>query len=1156
MGKLLNIQRYFLIGILLLPQFLIAQDFGKPFVQNYSPKTYQADPQNWGVVQDDRGVMYFANDQGVLEYDGKKWQLIRTANNSAVRSISKGSDGTIYIGGNGDFGFLTPDQEGNLLYQSLKSQLAEKDQGFEDVWSTHATHNAVFFHTDNILFRYNPIDKTIKTWYAHPDSFFFLSYLVHQNLFLHDRRAGLFTLKNDKVTLIPGGERFKGKRVYFLLPFDREKILVGTRDSGLYVIDTRVPTEKAISLFDTKIDDFLLEAQLYNGTVTPDGRFAFCTRNAGLIVMDKQGRLSSIIDDSDGLIDNNVRYAFFNRENQLWLAMDNGISKVGLLTPIRFWDSEMGIQGTINDIVRHKDQLYIATSIGVFYKQGSQFVPIPNLSSECWALLNFKSPNDPKETHLLVATHDGVYEVIDNQIKTVKITGSKAVLSLYQSRFDPFIVYAGLKGGLMQFKYMQSSWLNEGLVKDIEDEIYSLAEDKDGHLWLGTFINGVVQTKLNVNGDPIKINRFGVKHGLPSMRDVRIYFLDDQLYFTTQSGLYQFDEAQLQFNPTDHLGEQFADGSQGLFRLAMDEDQDIWATDASNHTHPIGVAIKNVDDTYTWLDVPLRRLPDFSKPVIFPDKNGIVWTGGSEGLYRYNSAHIRDSIHSQEFYTLIRRVVLNEDSLVFQGNYFSKNEGDSLYKVSVTQIADQIPVFDFNPKFTLEFEYACPYYDLESANTFSHYLEVKDHNWLSAFFQGDTQAEWSHWSADTKIQFTNLSEGTYTFFVKARNIYGQESKVASYEFKIHPPWYRTILAYLVYMVLGILFIFLMIRVYTARLRRQKEILEIVVEERTKEIRMQNVELEQQREEILVQSEHLKQANEEITIQKIDIERKNEDITASINYASRIQDAMLPRMHEIKQAFPDSFILYKPRDIVSGDFYWYTETQMEPRYNKNPSIRGIPSVFDGFFMGKKIIAAVDCTGHGVPGAFMSMVGDAYLNQIIILEGITQPQLILKELDNQVKKALKQDQTENLDGMDMTICVVNPNNQTLEFAGAKNPLIYIQDGEMNHIRGDRYGIGGFQMDDSEKVFNRHVVSIEKPTWVYIFSDGLQDQFGGPKGRKFMTKNMKKIFLENHHKPMEEQKVILENAWREWMKGYEQIDDILVIGFYLDPKTFHQD
>ncbi|MDX2304419.1 MAG: two-component regulator propeller domain-containing protein [Microscillaceae bacterium] len=1134
----------------------IAQDSGKPFLQNYTPKEYQADPQNWSIVQDNRGVMYFANDQGVLEYDGKKWQLIPTGNNSAVRSLSKNQVGIVFVGGSGEFGYLAPDRQGQMKYFSLKHKLADKDKDFEDVWTTHATSEAVFFHTDRILFRYDLKKKSIKTWYAQAESFFFLSYYVHQKLYLLDRKNGLMVLENDKIQLVAGGERFKEKNIYILLPFDRQKILLGTREEGLFTYNPKAPADQAFIPFKTEADTLIKEGQLYSGTVLPHGHFALCTRNRGLIVINKQGKLSSLINAEDGLLDENVRYALLNRENQLWLALDNGISKVGLLSPIRFWDAELGIQGTINDITRHQDKLYVATSLGVFYSDGNKFSPVNNLSSECWSLLNFSSPEKPEQKHLLVATHDGIFEILDNQIKTVKITNPYTVLSLYQSRFDADVLYAGLKGGLMRFRYIQGTWLNEGLVRNIEEEIYSIAEDEDKNLWLGTFINGVLSVTFSPQGNPLAIQRYDTKHGLPSLRDIRVYYFNQKLLFATQKGLYLFDPKQEKFSANDLLGRQFADGSRGLYRLALDANHSIWAADVSNHAHPIGVALQDSENSYHWTDVPLRRLPDFSKPVIYPDQNGIVWIGGSEGLYRYDSDQNHYAFQKLKYYNLIRKVTLNEDSLVFLGSHFKLTHTSNIPQVSFQQATELIPVFKFDPRFTLEFEYTSTFFDPEFANQYSHYLEVKNQSWLEWFFQGRSEKEWSHWSSDTKTQYTNLSEGNYIFYVKSRNIYGKEGLTASYQFKILPPWYRTIYAYLAYLVLLTVFILLTIRINTARLRRQKEILEGIVEERTKEIRLQNAELEQQREEILVQSEHLKEANNEITKQKVDIERKNEDITASINYASRIQDAMLPRMAEIKQAFPDSYILYKPRDIVSGDFYWYTETAMEPRYNKNPAIRGIPSVFDGFNMGKKIIAAVDCTGHGVPGAFMSMVGDAYLNQIIVLEGITQPQLILKELDNQVKRALKQDQTENLDGMDMTVCVVNPNNLTLEFAGAKNPLIYIQDGEIHHIRGDRYGIGGFQMDASEKVFARHVISIEKPTWVYTFSDGLQDQFGGTKGRKFMIKTMKKIFLDNYQKPMNEQKEILEDALYHWMQGYDQIDDILVIGLYLDPEFLKKD
>jgi len=260
---------------------------------------------------------------------------------------------------------------------------------------------------------------------------------------------------------------------------------------------------------------------------------------------------------------------------------------------------------------------------------------------------------------------------------------------------------------------------------------------------------------------------------------------------------------------------------------------------------------------------------------------------------------------------------------------------------------------------------------------------------------------------------------------------------------------------------------------------------------------------------------------EISKQKSIIEVKNKDITASITYAERIQKANLPDFTIIKNELPNSFILFKPRDIVSGDFYWFAK-------NKN----------------KIIISAVDCTGHGVPGAFMSLIGMNILATIVNEKNIVNAGLILDELHKHIQLALKQDTGENKDGMDLALCVLDKTEKTIEFAGAKNPLIYIQNSNLEHLRGDHKGIGGIHI--VEEKYESHLINIEQPTCFYIFTDGFEDQFGGEKGRKFMIKNLKEMLLKNHKLPMIEQKQIYENTLNNWMNGNHQIDDILLIGF----------
>ncbi len=275
------------------------------------------------------------------------------------------------------------------------------------------------------------------------------------------------------------------------------------------------------------------------------------------------------------------------------------------------------------------------------------------------------------------------------------------------------------------------------------------------------------------------------------------------------------------------------------------------------------------------------------------------------------------------------------------------------------------------------------------------------------------------------------------------------------------------------------------------------------------------------------NEQLSAQKQQIELQKDEIEQKNKDITASITYAERIQKAILPRMEEMFEAVSEVFILFKPRDIVSGDFYWFSKVNED----------------------KFVVAAVDCTGHGVPGAFMSFIGSDWLDRIVNTMGITEPDKILYELDKGIISVLRQNETQSRDGMDMALCTVDKKEGTIEFAGANNPLVFVQDGEIQIIKGDSLAIGGkneFKKETSVKVFEKHTIDCSKHTVCYMFSDGYQDQFGGEKGKKFMRKPLYQLMRDMHKEPMEKQKEAFDGIISHWMHNYEQIDDILLIGF----------
>ncbi|MCS6821324.1 MAG: SpoIIE family protein phosphatase [Microscillaceae bacterium] len=279
-------------------------------------------------------------------------------------------------------------------------------------------------------------------------------------------------------------------------------------------------------------------------------------------------------------------------------------------------------------------------------------------------------------------------------------------------------------------------------------------------------------------------------------------------------------------------------------------------------------------------------------------------------------------------------------------------------------------------------------------------------------------------------------------------------------------------------------------------------LERMVEERTKEIKAQKNEILQQKEAI---------------------HRQNLQILGSIQYAQRIQEAMLPPFEEMSAPFEDLFVLFKPRDIVSGDFYWFYETP-----------------------DKVFISAIDCTGHGVPGAFMSMIGDSLLNQIVMIDGFEDPELILQKLNDDVYKALNQGETQNKDGMVLAFCVIHKKEKILKFAGAKNTLVYIQNNQLYETQADKFSIGGFNPKETGKFFTSQTIDLSVPTYGYMSTDGFPDQFGGPQNRKFMSKNMRDLFFQIHQKPFAEQKEILDRTIEAWKGDQKQTDDILIIGF----------
>ena len=334
---------------------------------------------------------------------------------------------------------------------------------------------------------------------------------------------------------------------------------------------------------------------------------------------------------------------------------------------------------------------------------------------------------------------------------------------------------------------------------------------------------------------------------------------------------------------------------------------------------------------------------------------------------------------------------------------------------------------------------------------------------------------------------------------------------------------RQLTNFVIYGGAGVFALVLVILALVIRNARQRRKDNEKLEAQAKIIKESNEELQSSEEELKQNLEELNATQEQLRMRYNELEQKNKNIASSIFYGKRIQEAMLPSSTEIQKLFPKSFVLFKPRDIVSGDFYWSAK-------------RG----------DKQILVAADCTGHGIPGAFMSLLGLSTIYQLVFAYGITSPDMLLYELNTAIQKSLKQKENQTQEGMDIAVCVIDTKNRTLDYAGAHRPLYYIQEKQVFEQKANKFAVGG---GDDERIFNKHTIDVSVPTAVYLFSDGYADQFGGDSKKKLGTKYFKEMLFEIHKQPVAIQKEILNERFEIWRGEEKQIDDVMVIGVMLN-------
>lgn len=1061
--------------------------YGVPFITNYKPNT----AQTLDIVQDQRGILYFANDEAIIEYDGARWNKI---NMHWVKSLSVDEDNIVHVGAEGDFGYLFPNKVGELEFVSLTSKLPDSVRN-ENIYKTYSKGKTTYYCSMSKIFIVEK-DSILKIVELPEKSF--LTFMKGDTLVVSntDNELSLYYDNSLHYTnLVSNG-------LYGIAPYKNGSyLLASSMELWEWRTDANSPL-KPIRDANTFIDELYTKHMPYH--LSKYGNNILLSTVFGekynVVVFNNDLQPIYVMNTQNGLGSNNVFYSV-QIGNNLWSGLDNRIAKIEIGNAIHRFGSESGLDSPINCFIEFEGVMYVGNNKGVYrYDFGSDGLPlfkqIDQYAGQSFTI--FSVPGSKRK--ILISGGSVNINMFENGRKLgdkIKIDG----MCLLQSKKHPELLYVGSKGnGLSCYRFQNNSnshWKKVYSALD-DTDVTTIVEDNDGFIWCATD-RGI----FRISEDGKTFLMFDEENGLPSIDMANVKIIDGKILFLTEAGIYEYNSTESIFEPSDVWGNISADTTCGTWDVCKYKDGYIISRyNSDDQIYWIDYAKKNEQGEFYLEKAGFEKLPnDINLLYIYVDNNDNLWISVDVDLYCYKSDVIDNVYYKEPFNAHIRQIVAN-DTVLFGGAFLSENG-----TIVMNQPKNQVIEIPYERN-SLTFRYSSTFYDSEEDTEYSTMIEGDDKTW-------------SKWKKSTEYSRMHLSEGNYVFKVKARNIYGVESPIATIAFTIKPPFYRTIVAYLLYVILLVVLVYGIVKWNTHRLIEEKKKLEQKIAEATEEIRGQNVQLEQQKDEI---------------------EKQKDEIQSSINYARRIQRALLTPDEVIDKIFPDHFLLYKPRNVVSGDYYWF-----------------------GQFGDYKVSIVADCTGHGVPGGFMSMLGMTNLNYIVGQE--LRPDEILNKLRNAIITSLRQKddsiqptgdekadrraafaaatekKDRSQDGMDVAMYVINEKEMTLSFAGANNPLVLIRDGEVEVVKASKMPVGIYAKLDP---FERVDMELKKGDCLYTFSDGFQDQFGYESGKKFMSKHLREVLLEIHQKPMAEQKEILNKIYEDWRGPADhQTDDVVLMG-----------
>ena len=846
---------------------------GIPDIVNYSKEKYNGGTQNRGIVQDKNGIVYFANHEGLLTYDGTYWKLYPLPNKTIIRSVIIGNDDKVYVGGQDDFGYFTPDKNGRLVYTSLKTFLAPKDFYCSDIWNTISFGSDVFFRCKEKIYQW---DGHAVLVYPAGSEWEFLG-IANNQLIAQDSQHGLLQFSKGLWEPIIQKENLPSRFIISSMSnIGHDSSFVTTINTGFYIL-----SHQQLTPFLFKDVNPFANQRVLTATPVTNDWIAVGTNLAGCYIINKKGEVIQNISRKEGLQLNNILYLFVDAKQNLWIGLDNGIDFIAYNNAIKHIYPEKLNEGEGYASLVFKNQLYVGTSNGLYKVPlttakdlsfvNGEFTSVPDTKGSAWGLYNV---ND----HLLMAHHDGAYEIDDNKVSDIKT-------NLAYFNFQPFylvqpssLILGGNDNGIDFIDYKNNTFTSKGNLPGFTGFSQFTAIDNNNTIWVAHPYRGVYKVDVTQPSHPI-ITLYTDKNGLPSSLNNHLFKIKNHIVITTEKGVFEYNVKTDRFEPSLYFQPLF--GNKNIRHLTEDSVGNIWFVEDKN----LGV----VD--FTAAKPTVVYFPELNDKMvsgfehIYPYNNENIFVGCEKGFYHINYTAYKKLLYKTEVSISLVKALGSADSLLFGGYYGDVNK-------ILKQLESKVPRLS-NQWNSLHFEYSSTNYESRNSIQFSYRLKGFD-------------KEWSSWAKKAEKDYTNLPAGYYVFEVKAKNNLNAESATSTYSFVVLPPWYQTIWAYLFYALLLAGGVYLVHRWQLKMLaaqqkkhdeeqRKLKYLHELELEKSEKEIiKLKNekleAELEGKNSELASTALHLMQKGElladikeeVVRIKKTSVQRPDEDFKKILN----------------------------------------------------------------------------------------------------------------------------------------------------------------------------------------------------------------------------------------------------------------------------------